>query len=153
MSSTSDHFTASAKHALSLSHFAALREGSDEIGPEHLMLALVWQRTTIAVRAFRSIGVYPEPVMRALSRSLGFREFQPLRRITLAPDTEQAMRAAAEAARRMGDTRIGTGHLLLGILALEEGVADHALRALRVDLPYLRRRIARLIADSEVQER
>ena len=152
MSSTSDHFTVAAKQALSLSHFEALCDGSDKIGPDHLMLALARQKNTIALQAFRSIGLYPEQVLGSLAVSLEFREFRPLRRISLAPDTERAMRAAVEAACRMGNTRIGTGHLLLGILALVEGIADQTLLGLRAHLPNLRRQTARLIVETDVKE-
>ena len=152
MSSTSDHFTVAAKRALRLSEIEAIRDNSDTIGATHLMLALARQRSTIAAQAFRSVGVEPEQVTRALVRALDFSGFGSFRRTLLAPDTEGAMRAAVEAARLMRSTQIDTGHLLLGVLAVENGIVTQVFRGLRVDLSYLRRRTARLIVETDGKE-
>jgi ATP-dependent Clp protease ATP-binding subunit ClpC len=52
-----------------------------------------------------------------------------------------AVMLAHEEATRMGAGLIGTGHLLLGLLRVDEGVAAEILRSLIVELEDMRKRV------------
>jgi ATP-dependent Clp protease ATP-binding subunit ClpA len=61
--------------------------------------------------------------------------------IPLAHSAERVLELAAEEARRMGDSAIGTEHILLGLLREERGMAGEILHALGVRLEWAREKI------------
>jgi len=62
---------------------------------------------------------------------------------SLTPRGQQILQNARKEAARLGHNCIGTEHVLLGVLALNEGVAVNALQALGVDLGELREALER----------
>ena len=147
MSSQSDHFTRSARLALMLSQEEALRHNNAEIGTGHLLLALARLEKCIAMQVLRSLGVEAGRLMSMVEQAVGREQIPPSGRLSLAPDMEHAIQKAAEEARRMASVRVSTGHLLLGLVQEEKGVAEQALRGLGVDLDRLRTRTAHLIEE------
>jgi ATP-dependent Clp protease ATP-binding subunit ClpC len=149
MSSQTDHFTRSARLALSLSQEEALRLNNAEIGPEHLLLAFARLEDCVAMQVLRSLGVEPGQLARTVDRAIDHEQIPPSGPLSLAPQTEQVLQAASEAARDTGSVRIGTGHLLLGMEHTNAGVAVQALRGLGVDLDTLRTRTEQMMAEAD----
>jgi ATP-dependent Clp protease ATP-binding subunit ClpC len=61
----------------------------------------------------------------------------------------QVVVMAQDEARALNHNYIGTEHLLLGLLRIEEGVAARALASLRIELEAARGQVARLIGHGE----
>jgi len=61
------------------------------------------------------------------------------------PRAEQALALAAVKAKALNHNFIGTEHVLLGIIELEQGVAVSALNRLNVDLEQVRREVEKYI--------
>ena len=112
-----------------------------EVGAYHLLKGLLSVRHGLAARAVRAVagsraGQHPDPVRR---------EHPSPVHLPFAAATEHAFTRAAREATRMGDDRIGTEHLLLGLYG-ETTDATRALAALGVDQQRARAEISRLRA-------
>jgi ATP-dependent Clp protease ATP-binding subunit ClpA len=120
------------------------------IGTEHLLLGLVREGEGVAAGVLMSLGVSLDRVRNGvidvLSQPSPF--VGPAARASAGPDgySPAARRAFALAqgeASRLGHSYLGTGHLLLGLLAEGEGAAARALAALGVELEAARAELAR----------
>ncbi|MGA2929865.1 MAG: Clp protease N-terminal domain-containing protein [Solirubrobacteraceae bacterium] len=128
-------FTPRAKKVLELSVREALSFGT-RVGPEHVLLAIVRERESVAMRVLGEAGVSPGQIRIVVMDSSpanipeaglsGFERF-----------TERARKAVVLAeteARERKFSHVGTESLLLGLLREQEGLAARALEALNVDL-------------------
>ena len=109
------------------------------IGTEHLLLALLLHPDGVARLVLDQLGAKVD-VMRAeiearvnrtASSPPGLRELTPRHRL--------ALQTAALEARRLGDPKIGTHHLLLGLLIANEGIAAEVLSHHQVTIDETRR--------------
>jgi ATP-dependent Clp protease ATP-binding subunit ClpC len=127
--------------------------GHDSVGDEDLLLGILWADEGVAAEALSSLGVTLEAAREeseamasdALS-SVGIsledirREagdafdmrIPESRRIPFSPRAKKALERALREAVRLRDNRIGTEHILLGILGNEEGLAVRMLARLGV---------------------
>jgi ATP-dependent Clp protease ATP-binding subunit ClpA len=128
-------FTPRAKKVLELSSREALSFGK-RVGPEHILLAIVLEQESVAMRILSEAGLSPNQIRTAVMASLGanipeagvsgFERF-----------TERARKAVVLAeteARERKFSHVGTESLLLGLLREKEGLAARVLEALNVDL-------------------
>ena len=97
------------------------------IGTEHLLLGLVEEDGGVAGRVLRDLGLEPERIQEMVDKVTGMGDFHG-GKIDLAPGTQEVLEFAIDEARRMGHHYIGTEHLLLGLVRLQEGPAVDVLR-------------------------
>ena len=142
-----ERFTQRAKHVLSLAHEDAERLRQGTIGTEHLLLGLIKEEGGVAGRVLRELGLEAERVEEVITRLTGIGREQQTR-LELSPGTQQALENAVEEASKMGHHYIGTEHLLLGLVALTEGVALDVLRKLGVTPEQIRRQTRRILQES-----
>ncbi len=153
MSDKLDRFTKRARRVLTLAQEEALRLNHNYIGTEHLLLGLVREENSVAVKVLRELGVEPAQVIRAVERTVGRGERPPFGKPTLAPRTKRVIELAVEEARMMGHHYIGTEHLLLGLVREGEGIAVNVLRGLGINLDRIRTQTARNILQSQAQNK
>ncbi len=151
MSDKLDRFTKRARRVLTLAQEEALRLKHNYIGTEHLLLGLVREENSVAVKVLRELGVEPGQVIRAVERTVGRGERAPFGKPSLAPRTKRVIELAVEEARMMGHHYIGTEHLLLGLVREGEGIAVNVLRGLGINLDRIRTQTARNILQSQSQ--
>jgi ATP-dependent Clp protease ATP-binding subunit ClpC len=151
MSDKLDRFTKRARRVLTLAQEEALRLNHNYIGTEHLLLGLVREENSVAVKVLKELGVEPGQVVRAVERTVGRGERTPFGKPTLAPRTKRVIELAVEEARMMGHHYIGTEHLLLGLVREGEGIAVNVLRGLGINLDRVRTQTARNILQSQAQ--
>lgn len=110
------------------------RLGHGMIGPEHLLLGLMRVDGT-ASRVLGDLGATTDGLRRQVAEALG-KGSTPAdgETATVAPRAVQAMERAAAESQRLGSPVIATEHILLGILAEEEGAACAILRSLAGDV-------------------
>ncbi len=121
----------------------ARASGSSTIEAEHLLLALARDDASRAGNVLRGSGLDHAAIKAALAeeyeRSLtvvgvSLDALAPGARPPFtgrprwAPSGKAALERALEAAQARGERRIGSGHLLLGVLAAEQGTVPRALR-------------------------
>lgn len=91
-----------------------------------------------ATDALATLGIDVVEIRRRADESFGTGSFQ-FPRPAFSLSAKRAVKASLEQARVLGQERIDTEHLLLGILADDADPTPHVLTALGVDVPALRR--------------
>ena len=151
MSDKLERFTKRARRVLTLAQEQALRLNHNHIGTEHLLLGLVQEENSVAVKVLKELGVEPGQVVRAVERTVGRGERTPFGKPTLAPRTKRVIELSVEEARMMGNHYIGTEHLLLGLVRDGEGIAVNVLRGLGINLDRVRTQTARDLLQNSAQ--
>jgi ATP-dependent Clp protease ATP-binding subunit ClpC len=142
-----DRFTQRARRVLSLAHEEAERLHHNYIGTEHLLLGLIREEGGVAGKVLRDLGLDPARVKEMVERLTGVGRHTG-GRIELAPAAQEVLQLAIEEARQMGHHYIGTEHLLLGLVRMEEGVAIDVLRRLGITPEQVRRQTRRVLQES-----
>jgi ATP-dependent Clp protease ATP-binding subunit ClpA len=142
-----DRFNDRAKRVLALAQDEAIRFNHNYIGTEHLLLGLVREGEGVAARVLSSLGVDLSKVRTAVEFMAGRGDATTSpSEITLSPRTKRAIELAVAEVEKMGQTHVGTEHLLLGILAEGEGMASGILQSLGVSFEQVRQRVVATIS-------
>jgi len=147
-----ERFTQRARRVLSLAHQEAERMRHDYIGTEHLLLGLIREEGGVAGRVLRELGLEADRVQEIVERLSAPGQYRG-GKLDLSPGTQQVLEYAVDEARRMGHHYIGTEHLLLGLVRLNEGVAMDVLRKLGVTAEQIRRQTRRVLQESSASQR
>ena len=121
-------FTERTKGSLDQAREAAAELGHNYIGTEHLLLGLLRTPGCVAAIALEQLGVSAQGVERAVLDIIG-RGGSPRGRRPppFTPRSKKALEVALREALGLGHNYIGTEHLLLALLRMEEGVAYQVL--------------------------
>jgi ATP-dependent Clp protease ATP-binding subunit ClpC len=127
-----EHFTPPARHAVSLGDLDARVLGSPYIGTGHLLLGLLRCEGSIATATLRDVGVTWATLVDDLRtpRRPGHRRDAP---IPFDHGAKASIATAVATARRLRHVRVGTEHLLLGLLHVPDEVATTLLTGRGVD--------------------
>jgi ATP-dependent Clp protease ATP-binding subunit ClpC len=139
-----ERFNERAKKVLTLAQEEAERAYHSYIGTEHLLLGLVRQGEGLAARVLANLGVESNDVRAAIMSALGRNERIVVRSIIPTSRVKRVIEVSFEEARNMGNTFVGTEHLLLGLLVEGEGIAARVLQDFGVTLEKVRSEIDRL---------
>jgi hypothetical protein len=120
-------FTDRARRVILASQEEARAAGHDYIGAEHLVLGLLSEPEALAGRALAEQGITPEQVHAAMTVVLGPPKDTVPELIPYTPHAKKVIELAVREALRLGHNYVGTEHLLLGLLAEEEGVGAKIL--------------------------
>lgn len=144
-------FTESAKRVMVIAAEQAYLFRHEAVGTEHILLGLAKEETGIAGQALRELGATYEHLKAELERIHG--EFLPPQRlgevvIPYSPRSKKMIMNATNDAKRLGAPKVGTEHLLFGLLK-EEVLATVLLKDLNIDFDVLKRRLYELIGMSQ----
>jgi ATP-dependent Clp protease ATP-binding subunit ClpC len=142
-----ERFTQRARRVLSLAHQEAERLRQSTIGTEHLLLGLIQEEGGVASRVLRDLGLEPDRIRELVERMSGFGSYRG-GKIDLSPGVQQILEYAIDEARKLGHHYIGTEHLLLGLVRLNEGGAVDVFRKLGVTPEQIRRQTRRVLQES-----
>lgn len=125
-----DRYTDGVKNAWKFAAQEAAKLGSDYIGTEHLLIGIAHEGDSAGGRILNSLGITVGTLEELLS---GSRNTSLSRRSELyvAPRTKRVLEMAVEEANELGNSYVGTEHLLLAILH-EGGLAVRILEQLGV---------------------
>lgn len=143
------NLTAEARAALRQAHAEARRYGDARLGQEHLLLALVGESDGAGADALRLLKIDPGHTRREVEARLVSNGSVPPRRLARRPQARKAMRLAMREAQRGASKRIGTGHLLLGILLSGEGLGHEILASHGLTPERLRHALSDVQAESQ----
>jgi ATP-dependent Clp protease ATP-binding subunit ClpA len=137
-----ERFSDRAKRVLALAQDEAIRFNHNYIGTEHILIGLIREEEGVAARALRTLGVELDKARTALGFIIGRGEAATTpSEITLSPRTKKVIEFAIDEARKLGQTRVSTEHLLLGLEREGQGIASGILESLGVTMDKVRRTV------------
>jgi ATP-dependent Clp protease ATP-binding subunit ClpA len=126
----SESFTDEARKAVVWAAEEARVFNSDYIGTEHLLLALFRQDNTASAQALKSFGIGPQDLYDAVAHSRGFGMVPYAGQLDFTPSAQNALERTSHEASQLGHDYIGTGHILLSLIAATEGDSSTLLTSL-----------------------
>jgi len=131
-----------ARRAIFFARYDAGRLGAAQIDSEHLLLGLAREDEALLIR-FLTAGVSGDSIRaQVLVRAQVGEEFPIAVDLPLSLACKSALTAAAGEADRLGDPQIGTEHLLLGLLGVEDCLAAQMLRERGAEINAIRSELA-----------
>lgn len=121
-----DRYTDGLKKAWKFAGEEASKLGCDYLGTEHLLLGIAHEKDSAGGKILNSLGVTVE-AMEPLLAGQGKSGFFSRRELYVAPRTKRVLEMAVEEANDLGNSFVGTEHLLLAILREGSGVAIQIL--------------------------
>jgi hypothetical protein len=158
-------FTDRARRAGHLAQDEARLLRHDYVGPEHLLLSLLYEEEGVAAKALASLGISREDVRFQVEEIIGHGQSSGAGPIAFTAAARTAMELSLREALALGHHYIGTEHLLLGLLREGEGegegqgqgegegqgIAAQVLTRLGTDHARVRERVLDLLADGCAQ--
>jgi len=130
-----DRLTERAQALLASAQDEARRLGHDAVGTEELLLALARLTSGVAACVLKGLGVRPGAIRAEVERQVSpGAGVPPGTTLPYTKRARQALELAVEEAARLHQERLGTEHLLLGLLREPKGLASHVLGRLGVTL-------------------
>lgn len=136
-----DLFTPKAKEVLMLAQEEAKYFKHQTIGSEHLLLALVVEQEGIAGKTLREMNIQENDIREEIEHYTGFgmvKHYPDNYFLPYSPRVKQIIAYANDEAKRSGVEKIGTEHLLLGLLRDEEILASRIMLNLGLSLSRMR---------------
>jgi len=132
------HFDPSARAVVVRAQHEARALGHNFIGSEHILLGLLGDVDGVAGRALGTLDLTIEQVRAQVARLDGRGDEAPAAQIPFTPRAKKVLELALRESLAQSHNYIGTEHILLGLLRIDEGVALQILTAAGVDRDGLR---------------
>jgi hypothetical protein len=114
-------FTPRARNVVMSAQNEARAAGNAEIGPAHLILGLLSEPDGVAARAIHAQGVLPDTIRRTVAAALPAAAGEVPALIPFDGQAKKALELTFREALRLGHDYVGTEHILLALLELEDG--------------------------------
>jgi ATP-dependent Clp protease ATP-binding subunit ClpC len=152
-----ERFTDQARRIVVLAQEEARMLNHNYIGTEHIMLALIHEGTGIAAQALESLGVTEEAARQQVEQIVGRGQQDPRRgHIPFTPHAKKTLELSLREAIALGNTSIGTEHILLGLIREGEGnsksPATQVLDGLGLDPNRVRQQVIALVSTSRGED-
>ena len=137
-------FSPQVKDVITYSREEALRLGHSYIGVEHLLLGLIREGESVAVKVLVNLEVDLSKLRRLIEGSIKSTASQPSAKpaasgmIPLVKQAERILKITYLEAKSFKATLVGTEHLLLSILKDQDNVATRALKGFGIDYQIVR---------------
>jgi Clp amino terminal domain, pathogenicity island component len=135
-------FTSSAQKLLTLAQAEAEKGGHSYIGTEHVMLATFGDADFQSAKILAAIGVEEAVTRETLEKVLDKKKVRIRPKIIPTSRVKILIELAFNLCSEAGDSRVSTGHLLLGLATEADGIGAHILK----DLGATRERIGAELA-------
>ncbi len=141
-----ERYTERARKAMLHAEDWAIRLRSPHISLEHILLGLLEEKDTLAVKILERLGVDVHKMKSELEKQLMLQApaRPPVGSPTLTAPAKQVLIRAADEARSMNDSHIDTAHLLLALLKEKQGLAAKILAKYNVRYEEVRKRLYEL---------
>jgi ATP-dependent Clp protease ATP-binding subunit ClpC len=141
-----NRFTDRARRVVVLAQHEARTFGHDFIGTEHILLGLIDEGQGVAARALASMGVSLDEMQQAVQDTVGRGAEPPPEsgHIPFTPRAKKVLELSLREAQQLGDTYIGTEHILLAVIR-EGGAGAQLLAGAGVDLDRARRQVLEVL--------
>jgi ATP-dependent Clp protease ATP-binding subunit ClpC len=136
-----EKFNGPARTALSMAQEEAQRFRHNYIGTEHLLLGLTREADDVTAKVLTNVGVDLDYVRSAIELKIGRGDSILMGQIGLTPRAKLVIQNAVDEARRLHHNHVGTEHLLLGLIQVDDGLAAIILTEHGVSLDNVRTRV------------
>lgn len=124
----------------------AQRLGHEFVGTEHILLALMAEESGVVANALKNMDldlrkIQPE-VMKVVQSGP---QLVVMGKFPWTPRAKKVIEYSIEEARQLGHNRVGTEHVLLGLLREREGFTVAMLIGLGIDIERMRAEVRRLM--------
>lgn len=141
-------FTPRARTAIALAQRRAARHHHAQVGTEHLVLGVIEEGANLALRVLAALEVEPDDLRTELEASVVGGATHEVAQPPFTPIAKKALEAAVKEALGLGHNYVGCEHLLLGVLATEEGLGSQVLRRMGIELRTTRRVVTTVVSDA-----
>ncbi|MBV8952197.1 MAG: ATP-dependent Clp protease ATP-binding subunit [Actinobacteria bacterium] len=139
-------FTPRARGALALAEDAARAVAHKGVNTEHLLLGVIDEGENLALRVLGLLDVEAADVRAEVIASMPKTGGRGGDNLPFTPLAKKALELTANEAHSLGHNYVGCEHLLLGLLATEEGLASQVLRRMGLELRTTRRAVLTALA-------
>jgi len=144
-----ERFTDQARRIVALAQEEARGLNHTNIGTEHILLALIREGSGMAAQALTALGITEQAARQQVEEVVGRGQQGPQRgRIPFTPWAKKALELSLREAMAIGNSYIGTEHILLGLIRVGQGPASQVLAGLGVDPNRVRQQVIRLVSAS-----
>jgi uncharacterized protein (TIGR03435 family) len=148
-----ERYTEQARRILFFARYEASQLGSISIEAEHLLLGLIREGKGLTSQIFARFHVSPDGVREEIERRNVFHEkLSTSVEIPFSSAVKRALQYAAEESSRLLHTYIGTEHLLLGLLRVDQSTATTILNEAGLQLDAVRETIVELLSRDAAQD-
>ena len=153
MASRFEKFSERARRVLTIAQEEARNLNHSYIGTEHILLGLVREDEGVAAKILTNMNINLGKVRSAVEFIIGRGEKPTTSETGLTPRAKRVIELAIDEARHLGQSYIGTEHLLLGLLREEEGVASGVLDSFGITLEQARNETAHFLSQGAPKSR
>jgi hypothetical protein len=139
-------FTDRSRRVVHLAEEEARLLRHDHVGPEHLLLGLIYEGEGVAATALQSLGISLEELRHEVTERIGHGHAPVAGAIPFSPLARKVLEQTLREALHLGHSYLGTEHLLLGLLCATDGVAAQVLVAAGADHDRVREQVLDLLA-------
>jgi ATP-dependent Clp protease ATP-binding subunit ClpB len=130
-----NHFTTKAKEAVRRAHELAVERGQNQVGPTHLLAALLLQEESLVASVLEKLEVdlvlLTDTTLEALEGPPAGSTLSPSYQLYLTPELVQALERSAKVATELHDEFVSTEHLFIALLDVP-GAARELLSRFRI---------------------
>ena len=141
-------FTERARKSVFYAQEEAGKWNQSFVGPEHLLLGLVREDDSFTARILDRIGVSRDQIRSEVQKQLRPGADDQGKDLMLTPRAKQVIDLAYAEAKRLKNPYIGGEHLLLGLIAEQEGLAARVLIGLGMTLETTREQVQKSQEDA-----
>ena len=147
-----DKFTNRAKQVIKLAKREAQRLNHNYLGTEHVLLGLMKLGQGIAVNVLKNLNIEYDTLLAEVELIVGYGpEIQVYGDPALTSKVKKVFEFANEEALALNHNYVGTEHLLLALIRLQDGVAAQILENLNVNLKEIRKEILKELETFNLQ--
>ncbi|MDD5132386.1 MAG: ATP-dependent Clp protease ATP-binding subunit [bacterium] len=148
-----NRFTERAQRAIQLAQEEVKRLNHDYLGTEHLLLGLIDLNEGVASLVLTNLELDLNKIRKEIEKIVGAGDtIMLLGEVPFTPRAKKVLQLAVEESQAMGHSRIGTEHILLGLLREGEGIAAKVLASMGIQLDRVREEIINILSDLETQQ-
>jgi len=132
-----------------LSQEEARRMGHNFVGTEQLFLGVVGQRQGMGAKSLRALGITLKKARKEVENYIGRGTGFVASEIPFTPRAKRVLEMAVQEGKDIGQNYVGTEHILLALIAEEDGVAIRTIEKLGVDVAQLRTKTLGFIKENQ----
>jgi ATP-dependent Clp protease ATP-binding subunit ClpA len=141
-----ERFSERARQVVVLAQDEARGLKHNYIGTEHILLGLLREEEGLAARLLELLDITVEEVRAQVVLIIGEGDEVTTGQIPFTPRAKKVLELALREALSLGHNYIGTEHVLLGLVRVDEGVAARILLDFNADAEKIRNEIIRMLS-------